>query len=466
MMLSHFVITLCSLLVTLQIAFCSHQDRFAINNIPQSIVVGTSGGEIQLCQFENVNKCKKLHTLRHPILSLAISGEFIYTGLDTALYRCHLHREEKCTKFHKLDSIINALTVSQKHVFVGTDDGIIYRCGLRKSENCKVFYEALLRINTLTTYKNLLYVGSEKALLSCPLDETDTCTELVHAKSIINALNYDCKYIYVGLTDGSVMRCELNSDHCMTLCTARTEIKALDIFGDYLQAALSSGDILRYHLGNNESITYNISDGLVLSLTSIYSMGKLSHRYAGESTNCTWQFGPCPPYVNYYDVESRDSLQLHVEDGLMYNSRGELFDTSIADIGHMGQRAIFVMDPVGRIYASNLHPILLLHHSSLLAGNPVAASGELRVIQGVIISASSCSGHYRQSIVLTKQITSALRRQGYHKEFEILDCKIGSLMIDLYYKKLGLYYETKYGKNYVRPTPEWEEEGFLNYAGK
>lgn len=465
-MLSHYIITLCSLLVILQISSCRHKYSFATNNVPQSIVIGTSDGEIQRCEFDNINKCKKLHRLRGPILSLAISGEFIYAGLNKAMYRCYLHREEKCTEFHKLNSVINALTVSGEHVFVGTDEGIIHRCGLRKSENCTVFYEALSKITALTTFNSFLYVGSEKALLSCSVDETNTCTELIHATSRINALNYDAKYIYAGLTDGGVMRCELNSDNCTTLCTAHAAIKALDIFGDYLQTALSSGDIWRYHLGNNESLTYNKTNGLVLSLTSTYSLGKIQHHYAGENTNCTWQFSVCPPYVNYYDVESRYSLQLHVEDGLMYNSRGELFDTSEADRGHTGRRAIFVMDPVGRIYASNQHPIMLLHHSSLLAGNPVAAAGELHVIQGVIKSASSCSGHYRQPVRSIKQITSALRRQGYHKKFEILNCWSESLMIDLYYRKLGLYYETKCGKNYVRRTTEWEEEGFLNYGGQ
>lgn len=452
--MSHYIITLCSLLVTLQLSSCK------TFTIPQSLVVGTNDGEIQRCRFDNVNKCKKLHTLRSSILSLAISGEFIYAGLDTAMYRCHLYQKEKCAEFHKADSIMNALTISGEHIYVGTDEGIIYRCGLRKSENCTIFYEALSAINSLTTIKNLLYVGSEKALLSCPLDETDMCTELTNATSRINTLNYDSEFIYAGLTDGSVMRCKLNSDQCTTLYTTRTEIRALDVFGDYLHIALSSGEILRYHLGRNESLTFNKSNGLVLSLTSIYSMGALSHDYAGENINCTWQFYDCPPYVNYYDVVSRYSLQLHVEDGLIYNSRRELFDTSEADYGHTGRNAIFVMDPVGRIYASNKHPVFLLHHSSMLAGNPVAAAGELSVIQGVIKKASSCSGHYRQSIVLTKQIKPALRRVGYEDDFYIFDCSFEKLMIDLYYNKLGLYYETKYGKDYVRLTPDWED-GFL-----
>lgn len=460
-MLSHYFATLCLLLVILQMSFCRYQGSFAFKSIPPSIVVGTSEGDIQRCRFDNVNRCKNLHTLGRPILSLAVCGEFIYAGLGTEMYRCHLHQAEKCTKFHKADSAINALTISGEHVFVGTDEGIIYRCGLRKSENCTIFYEALSSINSLTAFKNLLYVGSEKALLSCPLDETDICTELIHATSRINTLNYGSDFIYAGLKEGSIMRCKLNSDQCTTLYTTHAEINALDIFGDYVQTALSSGEILRYHLGKNESLTVDKSDGKVLSLTSIYAMGELNHHYAGESTNCSWQFMDCPPYVNYYDVQSRYSLQLHVEDGLIYNSRGELFDTTKADYGHTGRSAIFVMDPVGRIYASNKHPVLLLHHSSLLAGNPVAAAGELSVIEGVIKKASSCSGHYRPSVDLTKQLTSALHRLGYDREFSLYDCGFATLMIDLYYNKLGLYYDTKYGKNYVHITPEWEEEGFL-----
>lgn len=460
-MSSHRIFALFSMLVTLQMSYCRHRANSTTNTIPQSIVVGTSTGEIQRCRFDEVNDCKKLHSLKTPVLSLAISGEFIYAGLDTTMHRCHLHEEEKCTKFHKSDSAMNALTISGNNVFDGTDEGIIYRCGLRKSDNCTIFYEALSGIHSLTTFKGLLYVGSEEALLSCPLDESDICTVLIHATSRINTLNYDSEFIYAGLKDGTIMRCKLNSDQCSTLYTTQSEIKTLDIFGEYLQAALSSGAIIRYHQRKNESLTFNKSDGSVLSLISIYSMGKLYHHYAGENADCTWQFFDCPPYVNYYDVESRYSLHLHVEDGLIYNSRGDLFDTSEADYGHTGRKAIFVMDPVGNIYASNKHPVLLLHHSSLLAGNPVAAAGELSIIQGEIKSASSCSGHYRQSIELTQQIVSAMTRQGYRKEFNIIKCRFGGLMIDLYYNKLGLYYETKYGKNYVRPTFVWEEDGFL-----
>ncbi|WP_218581945.1 hypothetical protein, partial [Nocardia cyriacigeorgica] len=53
------------------------------------------------------------------------------------------------------------------------------------------------------------------------------------------------------------------------------------------------------------------------------------------------------------------------------------------------------MDNQGNLYASLHHAPGQFHHSSFLAGGPVAGAGELEVIDGVLQLVTDSSGHYR-----------------------------------------------------------------------
>jgi hypothetical protein len=56
--------------------------------------------------------------------------------------------------------------------------------------------------------------------------------------------------------------------------------------------------------------------------------------------------------------------------------------------------AIFVMGLDGKIYIGS-HELGIFHHSSFLAGGPVAAAGEIVIKDGVILLITAKSGHYR-----------------------------------------------------------------------
>lgn len=53
-----------------------------------------------------------------------------------------------------------------------------------------------------------------------------------------------------------------------------------------------------------------------------------------------------------------------------------------------------------------------MKHSSFLAGDPVAAAGELTVAEGRITLISDNSGHYRPPRRYTFQLIDRLKRQG------------------------------------------------------
>ncbi|MFD4434121.1 hypothetical protein [Nocardia sp. NPDC058497] len=119
-------------------------------------------------------------------------------------------------------------------------------------------------------------------------------------------------------------------------------------------------------------------------------------------------------HVAYLGATDRARFRLHARDGLLYTADGALFDTTAASTlwSPAGGRAIFVMDADGIIYSSPRHLLGRFHHSSFLAGGPVAAAGELVARNGRIVMVSDHSTHYRPAPRFTNQILDSLRAQG------------------------------------------------------
>ena len=157
----------------------------------------------------------------------------------------------------------------------------------------------------------------------------------------------------------------------------------------------------------------------------------LQKPYVGESTKCVWQSrspqgqGQCPPYVTYYNGTQTATLKLSVKNNLIYNVNGQPFDTTYADpTGITGRRAaIFVVSGSGDLYASNQNKVFLFHHSTILAGDPVAAAGEVQASKGIISVITNCSGHYKPDKDVTKtQVTKILKDMGYTRTFTYTPC--------------------------------------------
>lgn len=135
-----------------------------------------------------------------------------------------------------------------------------------------------------------------------------------------------------------------------------------------------------------------------------------------------WRGEDDPPEVNriwgrrqvvYLDADQRERFRIFSRDGLLYDRRGDLFDTSEGNSLWSDEgRAIFVMDQYGNFYASTEHAPGWFHHSSFLAGGPVAGAGELEVTQGRLVALSDQSGHYRPPQALTNQVVGVLRGAG------------------------------------------------------
>ncbi|CAM1361986.1 hypothetical protein [Tenacibaculum xiamenense] len=121
----------------------------------------------------------------------------------------------------------------------------------------------------------------------------------------------------------------------------------------------------------------------------------------------------CWPYsVKYLDETERLKYKVVVKNKKLYNSKGDLVDTKNAgDSSDYLRNAIFVMDRDGTIYLSDFYVPRHFHHSSFLAGAPVSAAGEIKVVNGVIKEIDLSSGHYEPTLKLNEQILKVLENE-------------------------------------------------------
>ena len=82
--------------------------------------------------------------------------------------------------------------------------------------------------------------------------------------------------------------------------------------------------------------------------------------------------------------------------GLVSTNDGSPFATRDLETAHSGAGwAVFVVDPSGKMYA-RAHEVGYFHHSTFLAGRPVAAAGEVLIDDaGAIRFITAKTGHYR-----------------------------------------------------------------------
>ena len=140
-----------------------------------------------------------------------------------------------------------------------------------------------------------------------------------------------------------------------------------------------------------------------------YRVTPMLSNYVGEEKpgNSVWHNS----HVRYLTEAERAPFALTFRDGTIRDADGSLYDTTDAVSLHADSgRAIFVMDADGNFYAAKDHRQGKFHHSSLVAGAPVAAAGELAVVRGILIAISDKSGHYRPRRPFTAQAIDRLEK--------------------------------------------------------
>ncbi|MGI5221201.1 hypothetical protein [Nocardia sp. CA-290969] len=144
----------------------------------------------------------------------------------------------------------------------------------------------------------------------------------------------------------------------------------------------------------------------------MYQTTPLQPEFRGEHLLGNRQWGNS--VVRYLAPEERAPYWLFANNGLLYTGEQKPLDTTFTSTlwTPQGGRAIFVMDEHGQLYASPYHLLGEFHHSSFLAGGPVAGAGEISAVQGQVRLISDHSTHYRPARRFTHQVVDSLRRQG------------------------------------------------------
>jgi len=140
-----------------------------------------------------------------------------------------------------------------------------------------------------------------------------------------------------------------------------------------------------------------------------HDLQPLDGRHVGEERGEVFE-----TKVRYLNEEERNRYKITIKNGRIYDANDQLVDTSNASVrpGKTPERAIFVMDKHGNIYLSTFSKKGVFHHSSFLAGQPVAAAGDIRIENGKVTDVSRTSGHYQPTSNQLRQFTQQLEKLG------------------------------------------------------
>ncbi|MCB0419103.1 MAG: hypothetical protein KDD39_15765 [Bdellovibrionales bacterium] len=92
---------------------------------------------------------------------------------------------------------------------------------------------------------------------------------------------------------------------------------------------------------------------------------------------------------------------------------GKLIDTRVAQAFRTDRayRALFVMDMAGHFYISSYQRDREFHHSSFFGDAPIAAAGEIEVIDGVVVFMGDRTGHFPYSDIFLQALIELERRE-------------------------------------------------------
>jgi hypothetical protein len=120
-------------------------------------------------------------------------------------------------------------------------------------------------------------------------------------------------------------------------------------------------------------------------------------------------------YLRTEEERAPYKLTVDKKTGLLMGADGKPYDTSDAELKGLSNskgRAMLVMDKKGNLYAMKDQIRGKLHHTTLLAGGPVAFAGEIIVENGKLTLIGSKSGHYHTPTTFMAQLFDSLEKQG------------------------------------------------------
>lgn len=126
-----------------------------------------------------------------------------------------------------------------------------------------------------------------------------------------------------------------------------------------------------------------------------------------ESKDLDWRVG-----TRFFNAQQRSAFQVHCHKGKFYKD-GKVFDsTKMISHGKNGYAA-FTLNANGELSVFRHHGMTdLIAHSSMNAGVPVIAAGELQIKKGVLKAITTHSGHYRPTLFNVYRILEHFIQKG------------------------------------------------------
>jgi len=157
---------------------------------------------------------------------------------------------------------------------------------------------------------------------------------------------------------------------------------------------------------------------LVRATAEKYELQELNDEYLGEKDGNSALMNKLvgeKTRVVYLDEKQRAEYEVKAVDGRLYYIDGDYLVGKVDPNYPFSYDpwAIFVMDRNGRIYISFNQSVGRFQHSSLVAGEKVAAAGMIHIQDGVISSMTDRSGHYRPKKIHMQQFQERLVELGY-----------------------------------------------------
>jgi len=140
-------------------------------------------------------------------------------------------------------------------------------------------------------------------------------------------------------------------------------------------------------------------------------MAKMLSAYEGEHRQL----------VEYVHPEDLYKYKLDIVNGVLVNRNNKKVTTKRGLTRILKGKAIFVVDGEGDVYISEFFRPDYFHHSSFLAGRPVAMAGDIWIEKGRVVKMSNQSGHYKPGKKMMEQFIEYLTESGVDlSETEIL----------------------------------------------
>ena len=140
----------------------------------------------------------------------------------------------------------------------------------------------------------------------------------------------------------------------------------------------------------------------------------------GELLDVNWidKFNdPRTGFVTYLTPEQREEYRIEIYDG-KFHKEGQIFDSSKSEAHDKVGYVAFTLNTDGELSVFKHLSVTLdedgrrLAHSSMNAGAPVLAAGEMEIKNGKLISINTFSGHYQPSLYSVARFLEYLSERG------------------------------------------------------